>query len=60
MKLKNKNDGRVREFGIEENGRTTSKFVIVCHNCNTPIRKGDIYCKQCNKLLVRQIFGGKE
>lgn len=36
------------------------EFVVVCHNCQTPIRKGDIYCRQCKKLLVRQIFGDEE
>ena len=36
------------------------EFVIVCTNCHTPIEKGNIYCRQCNKLLVRQIFGGEE
>lgn len=36
------------------------EVVTVCHNCHTPIRKGDVYCRQCNKLLVRQISGDEE
>ena len=34
--------------------------VVVCPNCLMPIEKGDICCRQCNKLLVRQILGGEE
>ncbi len=35
-------------------------LLVACPNCHTPISKGDIYCSQCNKLLVRQIIGGEE
>ena len=26
---------------------------VVCPNCHSSIRKGDVCCRKCNKLLVK-------
>ena len=33
---------------------------VVCPNCHSFIRKGDVCCRKCKKLLIRQVFGGEE
>ena len=46
--------------GGAEGGEAKELVAVVCPNCHSSIRKGDVCCRKCNKLLVRQEIGGEE